>query len=255
MELPGHTPTGRVIPGSQGGCGHPPGPMVLAGRALHRDGRGSPETRTRHQGGCSQMVEKAAWRPRHMPSATGGTPVCFLTYQQTQGPLPWVDAENTRRSTNPFPRRGCLARRRLLRPRTASLVTSPRVSPMTEHRRSGCPGQHTSHLCPGHRHSHVRGATSRPRSEGDASPNEGTSSCSRATQLAEHSTPALRRPPGKDGTGRRSPQDPACARSQGWLQSAGGWHGRVRGRRTSGRQSGTGRLTSPSRMAAPILHN
>lgn len=159
------------------------------------------------------MVEKAA--PEKEASAhasamaAGGTPACFLTYQRPQGPLPWAGAENTGRSQThaqdaaAWPAGGPTPRPTAQTPNGLPGNEAQRESPMTEHLAKWPPGQHMSHLCPGHRHSHIRGVTSRPRNEGDASPHEGTSSCSRATQLAEHSTVAPHRPPGKDGTGVR----------------------------------------------------
>ena len=62
---------------------------------LHREMAEGPQTTPRHQGGCSQTVEKAAWRPRQTPAATRGDYFPFI-YQQTKTGL---EAQNRHKST------------------------------------------------------------------------------------------------------------------------------------------------------------
>lgn len=125
------------------------------------------------------MVEKAA--PEKEASAhasamaAGGTPACFLIsahrapFRGRAQRTP-EGAQTHAQDAAAWPAGGPTPRPTAQTPNGLPGNEAQRESPMTEHLAKWPPGQHMSHLCPGHRHSHIRGVTSRPRNEGDASP-------------------------------------------------------------------------------------
>lgn len=189
------------------------------------------------------MVEKVARGPQHTPSATRGDSRLLSDLSPNPGPPSVGGSREDPKEHKPIPKAAAWPAGGL----TQADCSDPQgASPVTR------PSQESDHRAPGDGAARPTPVPPLPRSEGVASPR-----APRPTpeQLSSRSTARLPAPAtGRDGTGRPPPQDPACARSQ-----AGSEPRRTArlcpGRRPSGRQSGTGRLASPSRTVVPILHD